>query len=56
MAVDETALDHHPWNDGFEWEDRTGPFGFLSAEQVAQFDRDGFVVVPDLVPSDSSPR
>jgi ectoine hydroxylase-related dioxygenase (phytanoyl-CoA dioxygenase family) len=52
MAVDDTGLDHHPWNEGFVWEDRTGPFGFLSVDQVAQFDRDGFVVVPDLVAPD----
>jgi ectoine hydroxylase-related dioxygenase (phytanoyl-CoA dioxygenase family) len=39
----------HPWNRGFEWRDRTGPFRSLSAAQVAAFDADGFVVVPDLV-------
>src|SRR4051794_23082183 len=50
MAVDGAELDHHPWNRGFVWEDRRGPFGFLSADQVAQFDRQGFLVVPDLVP------
>lgn len=42
----------HPWNVGFEWVDATGPFGFLSAEQVAQFDNDGFVVVRDLFSAD----
>ncbi len=35
----------HPWNRDFSWRDRTGPFRFLRAEQVAQFDRDGFVVL-----------
>jgi ectoine hydroxylase-related dioxygenase (phytanoyl-CoA dioxygenase family) len=39
----------HPWNRGFAWRDRTGPFRRLSAEQVAAFDADGFLVVPDLV-------
>ena len=38
----------HPWNRGFQWEDRVGPFSTLTDEQVAQFDRDGFVVVPDV--------
>ena len=42
----------HPWNRGFAWRDRTGPFRSLSAEQVAAFDGDGFVVVPDLVAPD----
>lgn len=38
----------HPWNTGFSWRDRTGPFRFLSAAQVAQFDRDGFVVLEGI--------
>jgi phytanoyl-CoA hydroxylase len=39
----------HPWNTDFTWDDRTGPFSTLGAEQVAQFDELGFVVVPDLL-------
>jgi phytanoyl-CoA hydroxylase len=39
----------HPWNEVFEWEDRTGDPGTLSREQVRQFDEEGFVVVRDLV-------
>ena len=39
----------HPWNIGFAWEDRTGPFCRLTTEQVAAFDRDGFLVVPDVL-------
>ena len=39
----------HPWNDGFEWQDHEGPFTTLTADQVAQFDEHGFVVVPDLI-------
>jgi len=35
----------HPLNRAFRWEDRTGPFRRLTADQVAQFDRDGFVVL-----------
>jgi ectoine hydroxylase-related dioxygenase (phytanoyl-CoA dioxygenase family) len=39
----------HPWNHDFEWRDHTGPFRRLTAEQVAQFDAEGYLVVPDLV-------
>ncbi len=42
-------MDLHPWNAGFSWTDRVGPFTALTAEQVAQFDEQGYVVVPDLV-------
>jgi ectoine hydroxylase-related dioxygenase (phytanoyl-CoA dioxygenase family) len=35
----------HPWNRGFSWQPSAPPFRRLSAEQVAAFDRDGFVVV-----------
>jgi ectoine hydroxylase-related dioxygenase (phytanoyl-CoA dioxygenase family) len=38
----------HPWTGDFRWEDRRGPFRRLSEEQVAAFDRDGFVVLPDV--------
>jgi len=43
----------HPWNHGFTWVDSVGPFRRLSAEQVAQFDRDGYVVVPDVFGPDT---
>jgi ectoine hydroxylase-related dioxygenase (phytanoyl-CoA dioxygenase family) len=43
----------HPWNRGFGWVDSVPPFRRLSAGQVAQFDRDGFVVVPDVVAPDT---
>jgi phytanoyl-CoA hydroxylase len=39
----------HPWNDGFAWDDHHGPLRFLDDGQVEQFDRDGYVVVEDLV-------
>lgn len=39
----------HPWNQGFAWTDRTGPGRRLSSEELAHFDREGYVVVPDLV-------
>jgi ectoine hydroxylase-related dioxygenase (phytanoyl-CoA dioxygenase family) len=44
-----TSVRLHPWNTGFTWIDRTGPFRALSAGQVAQFDREGYVVVSDLL-------
>ncbi|MEQ1788559.1 MAG: phytanoyl-CoA dioxygenase family protein, partial [Acidimicrobiales bacterium] len=46
-------LQLHPWNTGFEWTDHTGPFRRLRDDEVAQFDRDGYVVVPDLVDADT---
>jgi ectoine hydroxylase-related dioxygenase (phytanoyl-CoA dioxygenase family) len=39
----------HPWNTGFTWADRPGPFRTLTAAQVAQFDAQGYVVLPSLV-------
>lgn len=42
-------LPPHPWNEGFSWTDRSGPYRRLTTDEVAQFDRDGYVVVPDLV-------
>ena len=47
------SLVRHPWNQSFEWADRTGPAGTLTADQVRQFDEQGFVVVPDLVDADA---
>jgi phytanoyl-CoA hydroxylase len=46
MASDELEL--HPWNRGFTWTDRTGPFRRLDATDVAAFDHDGFLVLPDV--------
>jgi phytanoyl-CoA hydroxylase len=42
----------HPWNRGFEWAVSPPPYQQLTAEQVAQFDRDGYVVVPDAIDAD----
>ena len=42
-------MEAHPWNQGFDWRDHDGPFTTLTSEQVAQFDEQGFVVVPNLV-------
>src|SRR6478609_2861720 len=41
----------HPWNVDFAWEDHPGPFRRLTAEQVAAFDRDGYLVVRDVLGS-----
>ena len=38
----------HPWNRGFAWEPSPPPYRRLTADQVAAFDRDGFVVVEDV--------
>jgi ectoine hydroxylase-related dioxygenase (phytanoyl-CoA dioxygenase family) len=38
----------HPWNRGFAWEPSPAPYRQLAADQVAAFDRDGFVVVEDV--------
>ena len=44
-----TDLALHPWNQGFSWEVSPPPHhGALGADQVEQFDRDGFVVVPGV--------
>ena len=48
----DAALELHPWNRDFTWTDRTGPFRRLTGEQVEQFDRDGFVVLPDVFGDD----
>ena len=37
----------HPLNDGFDWQERKGPFRLISDEQAAQYNRDGFFVVED---------
>jgi ectoine hydroxylase-related dioxygenase (phytanoyl-CoA dioxygenase family) len=38
----------HPWNRDFTFSLPDGPTTLLTAEQRAQFERDGFVVVPDI--------
>jgi ectoine hydroxylase-related dioxygenase (phytanoyl-CoA dioxygenase family) len=39
----------HPWNRDFTWSLPPGEPTTLTAQQKAAFDRDGFVVVPDVV-------
>jgi ectoine hydroxylase-related dioxygenase (phytanoyl-CoA dioxygenase family) len=43
------TLERHPWNVGFHWQPRRGPFRRLSRAQVDEFDQLGFVVVEDAV-------
>ena len=49
MSETTTTVRLHPWNAAFTWVDRTGPFRALEADQVAQFDEQGYVVVPHLL-------
>jgi phytanoyl-CoA hydroxylase len=57
MGTDTTAgIELHRWNEGFTWEDHTGPFRRLTDEQVRRFDEDGFVVVEDLLDPDELAR
>lgn len=49
--MDVHRRDRHPWNQSFVWQDRTGPFSALSAEQIRHYDEHGYVVVPDLLPA-----
>jgi phytanoyl-CoA hydroxylase len=51
-----STLELHPWNRSFRWHDHQGPFRALANAQVAQFDRDGYVVVEDLVTPDELAR
>jgi len=45
-ALDE--LRRHPWNRDFAWVPSEPPFSVFSPEQAAAFDRDGYVVLPDV--------
>ena len=46
--VSTTGLERHPWNREFTWSVSPPPHRWLTDDQVAQFDHDGFVVVPDV--------
>jgi phytanoyl-CoA hydroxylase len=43
-----STIELHPWNDGFTFRPSPHLGGLLDADQVASFDRDGFVVLEDL--------
>lgn len=51
--TDALPLEPHPWNRGFEWVPGQPPHRLLSDEQVARFDREGFVVVPHVFDPDT---
>ena len=55
MGTD-TTIERHRWNEAFEWEDHEGPFRRLTEAQVQQFDRDGYVVVEDVLSPDELAR
>ena len=40
-----TGVEPHPWSEGFQWRDPTGPFVRLSATEAASFGADGFLVL-----------
>ncbi len=46
------APETHPWSRDFTWTDHRGMPSALASDQVEAFDRDGFVVVADLLPDD----
>jgi phytanoyl-CoA hydroxylase len=46
-------LERHPWNSAFEWVDHSGPYRRLTDDEVGQFDREGYVVVPELLDASS---
>ncbi len=54
MTETPAATRLHPWNTDFTWTDRTGPFRTLTADQVEQFDAQGYVVVPSLLDGDDA--
>jgi phytanoyl-CoA hydroxylase len=49
--VGETSVtfERHRFNTSFTWEDRSGPFRRLTEAQAAQYNRDGYVVIEDLL-------
>jgi ectoine hydroxylase-related dioxygenase (phytanoyl-CoA dioxygenase family) len=48
MAEPATDIKRHPWNQDFKWAIPAGPYRGLTQDQAEQFDRDGFVVLPDV--------
>jgi ectoine hydroxylase-related dioxygenase (phytanoyl-CoA dioxygenase family) len=43
------GLERHPWNVGFAWEARRGPFRRLTASQADRFDAEGWLLLEDLL-------
>ena len=46
--TDVFPITQHPWNPGFEWTASRPPYRLLDDDQAGRFDREGFVVVPDV--------
>jgi phytanoyl-CoA hydroxylase len=44
----EFGLKKHELNQGFDWQDREGPFLRISQEQADAYNRDGFIVMEDV--------
>jgi len=44
-----STLERHPLNTAFEWQSATEPFRRLTDDQAAQFDREGYVVIENLI-------
>jgi ectoine hydroxylase-related dioxygenase (phytanoyl-CoA dioxygenase family) len=42
-------LNYHPWNCDFAWAEHTARSGAITQGQVDHFDREGFVVINDLI-------
>lgn len=51
MPGDET-LALHQWNTAFEWSGTAPPYRVLTGEQADRYDRDGYVVLPDVFTAD----
>lgn len=52
MATATNEPQRHPWNTGFEWSDREGPFRRITPAQARQFDELGFIVLDDVFTDD----
>ena len=48
MTEAAAEVKNHPWNRSFAWNTPPGPYRALTAEQAGQFDRDGFIVLPNV--------
>ena len=48
MTEAAAQVKNHPWNRSFAWKTPPGPYRALTAEQAGQFDRDGFIVLPNV--------
>ena len=53
MGESGSTLTRHPLNTSFDWQPSKGPFRRLTEQQAEQFDRDGYVVIDDLIDDDT---